>query len=366
MRFAICIVSLVFCLIFCACTPTSGDDFRFSENRFPFDPDLYSWKTASWTPFTVADSITGLTYGTPGDKDCYVAVSRSGVIGWSNNGDIWHKAIKEIPVEDPPVNPADVPDPFNVSFNNVAWGGGIFVAVADGGKTAVSHDGISWTAGEIAGFGSENITGITYGKGMFVAVGGNANISHSTDGLSWTFCKDDAFGGSKLNDIAFDGERERFFIVGDEGKRGWSDDPTSGNWNYRGTEAPFHTNHIRKVTVGQRGNGIGIGIVFDEWGGKRIAIATTHDFGGFDSDLHTDLFGNNTINGIAFGGNCFVAAGAAAIIGWWPSNEPDNNSQRYWRALNFTEFQWWEISAVAALKDRFYVGGVGGKIGYSK
>jgi hypothetical protein len=117
--------------------------------------------------------------------------------------------------------------------------------------------------------------------------------------------------------------------------------------------------------VGRYGSGIGIGIVFDEWDGKRTLIAKKN-FDDFDADLHNDLFFNNNINGIAYGGNCFVTAGSGAMIGWWPSDEPSNNSQRHWRALSFTEFRWWEITAVAAMKDRFYVGGIGGKIGYSK
>ena len=107
--------------------------------------------------------------------------------------------------------------------------------------------------------------------------------------------------------------------------------------------------------------------MFNEWGGKRTAIAVNpDDFSNFDPDLHNDLFFGNNINGIAWGGGYFVAAGTGAMIGWWPTAEPGNDSQRYWRALSFTDFQWWEISALAAMKDRFYVGGVGGRIGFSK
>jgi hypothetical protein len=367
-------VPLVLCLLFSACTPPAGNGSPSGENRVPFDPDLYSWKTASWTPFTVADTISGFAYGTPEGNDRYVAVARTGVIGWSSNGDVWHRAVKLIPVTDPPADPALVPDPFNASFNAAAWGGGIFAAVGNGGKIAWSQDGISWTSegysGGITGFGTENIMGIAWGQGVFVAVGGNANIAYSSDGRNWTGCRDSAFGTSQLNDIAFDSSGGRFYIVGNDGKRGWSDDPASGNWHLLelpGMDTPpFGKNHIRKVTVGRYGEGIGIGVVFNEWGGKRTVIATNNAFGNFDADLHTDLFGDNNINGIAWGGGCFVAAGTAAMIGWWPSAEPSNNSQRHWRALSFTEFHWWEISALAALKDRFFAGGVGGKIGYSK
>jgi hypothetical protein len=380
MKTVVGILFILCCLIFSACPPPEGT-LSPEETRVPFDPDLYGWKTASWTPFTVADSITGFAYGTPGGRDRYVAVASTGVIGWSNDGDIWHRAVKK-------PDPDDVvtSDPFSgTSFNAAVWGsgpaGGIFVAVANDGKVALSEDGISWTAvgynDGIAGFGSEHIKGIAYGNGIFVAVGGNANISYSSDGKIWTGCRDSAFGSSQLNDIAFDNEGGRFYIVGDDGKRGWAE-PGSNSWHciepaaypssppYPDNYTPSYTNNIRKVAVGHYGDRIGIGIVFDEWGGKRTAISTNVDFGGIDGDLHSDLFFDNSINGIAYGGGNFVAAGSAAMIGWWPVAEPGNNSQRYWRALSFTEFQWWEISALAAMKNRFYAGGVGGKIGYSK
>jgi len=369
------VVSLALCLLFGACTPPASDGSLSEGSRVPFDPDLYGWKTASWTPFTVADSISGFAYGTPQGNDRYVAVSKTGVIGWSSDGDIWHKALTLIPVTNPPTDPADVPDPFNASFNAVAWGSGIFVAVGNKGKIAWSEDGINWTAGLMgSSFGTEDVAGIAWGKGIFVAVGGNANIAYSSNGRSWKGCRDSSFGSSRLNDVAFDNTGSRFYIVGNDGKRGWADDLESengqGNWNLielpNMETGPFGKNHIRKVTVGRYGNDIGIGIVYNEWGGKRIAIATNEDFGNIDADLHSDLFGDNNINGIAYGGGYFVAAGTAAMIGWWPGAEPSNESQRHWRALSFTEFRWWEISAVAALKDRFFVGGVGGKIGYSK
>ena len=361
-------------VLLCACVMPENP----GEARRPFDPDLYAWKTASWTPFAVEDSIAGFAYAKINNSDRYVAVSYSGVIGWSNDGDIWHRAVA-----------AEVggssasPNPFNASFNAVACGDGVFIAVGNDGKIARSTDGIAWTAlghsGGISGFGASNIMGIAWGftenktngakTNMFVAVGGYANIAYSLDGgLTWAECKDPSgnFGTSQLNAIAFDPGGARFYIGGSDGKRGWSDDPRLKNWHHKGGEHPFYGNSIRKITVGRYEDKIGIGIAFDEYDYKRITIATNADFGDLDSDLDAGGFGDNAITGIAFGSNVFVAAGSSAMIGWWPSDNPQKRSDRYWRALSFTEFQWWEISALAALKDRFFAGGVGGKIGYSK
>jgi hypothetical protein len=41
-------------------------------------------------------------------------------------------------------------------------------------------------------------------------------------------------------------------------------------------------------------------------------------------------------------------------------------AERYWRALSFYEFRWWEITSLAVLNGRYFAGGIGGKIGSSK
>jgi hypothetical protein len=54
---------------------------------------------------------------------------------------------------------------------DIAYGGGKFVAVGNGGSAAYSDDGITWTAGITSVFSTTHITGIAYGAGRFVAVG---------------------------------------------------------------------------------------------------------------------------------------------------------------------------------------------------
>ena len=358
---------ILLCAIFISCSEPRFDD----SDRQMYDPDLNAWRTASWAPFTPSDSITSFAYGytadmTPGNGR-YVAVSSSGIIAWSNDGDIWYRAQAADDSGD---------NPFEVHFNAVTWGNGRFVATANEGKVSWSQDGIQWNAeghsGGIDGFGTENILGIAWGRGIFVAVGANSNIAYSADGITWTSCRDASFGGSQLNDIAFDSEGGRFYIVGNDGKRGYNSDPaSSSDWNLLELESPitrpFGRNHIRKVTVGRYGSGIGIGIVYNEWGGKRIAIARNADFGNFgplDEEINAILFNNNNINGIAWGGGNFVAAGTGAMIGFWP-NDISGSGEHFWRALTFMEFKSWEITALAACNGRFFVGNVGGKIGYS-
>ena len=387
-----------------ACNLSVYDALPPDTRTTAFDPDLYAWKTASWTPFTRNDSITGFAYGTPGGLDCYVAVSSNGVIGWSRDGDIWHLAKKDIP---PGRVAASVIDPFEnssgnpIQWNAAAWGGGRFVAVGNGGHTAWSRDGVHWNAGGyksdgsfigIDGFGTAHIKSAAWGDGYFVAVGANGNISWSAEGIIWSRCRyvNAAFSGVTLNCAAYSESEKIFYIAGDSGNTGWCESgklKTSSlnhyKYNSRNTGTypsnekadpgyPFFGNAIRKITLGKYGDKPALGVVFNEWGGRRMAISATehyrmqngaHDW---DADLDAGGFGNNSINGIAWGNGYFAAAGQDAKIGWWPSANPGNAGERYWRALSFTEFFNWEIYTLAACKDRFFAGNAGGKIGYSK
>jgi hypothetical protein len=63
---------------------------------------------------------------------------------------------------------------------SVAYGNGLFVAVASG-TSATSTDGISWTQRTLA-----NYQWIAYGNGLFVAVGGSSAYATSTDGVTWS------------------------------------------------------------------------------------------------------------------------------------------------------------------------------------
>jgi hypothetical protein len=371
----------------------TGDDPQTEQHSF--DPDLEGWTMASWTPFTVKDTISGFAYAEIDGKDVFVAVSSGGVIAYSNDGTIWEHALEKKQIVEPGTPPkiTETIGPLDESFTNyhavAVSDDGVFIAVGNGGRILYSSDGVIWTRGPsagIAGFGSENIYGIAYGKigtaGYFVAVGANTNISCSSDkGLTWA-------GGSaaadfnndttiQFNDICYG--NGVFYVVGDSGWTGYSNNP-AGTWNnylynvrdYSLSEKddpgyPFFGNTIRRVVFGKYGSGTGIGVSFDEWGGRRMAVILTSDFARnqhWDADLDAGYFGNNGIYGIAYANNYFVAGGDAAMLGYWPSAQYETD--RYWRVLSLLEFNYWRISVIAACKDRFFAGGDGGKIAYSK
>jgi hypothetical protein len=337
-----------------------------------YDPDLNGWRSASWSPFFMGDRIIGFAYG----NGRYVAISKksaTGKIAWSKDGDIWKKA--QLPQESS-----------DAAFNAVCYGetgsGGMFVAVGDSGMYTWSRDGEKWNEPvEMKDFNTNDINGIAFGAGFFVAVGGSGIISYSADGISWAQSDAPApFAGVVLNDIAYDAYTGAFYVVGDGGQKAWANNPSgSSPWKYRGPDYPLgYTANITKVTVGRYGDKIGIGMLYyytDSSPAKRFAVAINPDFVFNDKkddckylDMHIEqfLFGDLTMNGIAWGGGNFFVAGSGAMIGYWPSAEPSREGERFFRAISFPDFKRWEISALEACNGRFFVGNVDGKIGYSK
>jgi hypothetical protein len=363
------LAAVFICCVICNTASCKNPEYDASGEQ-SYDPDLTGWKTASWAPFLMDDKITGFAYG----EGRYVVISQNegaiseiGKIAWSNDGDIWKKA--------------NIPQELSyTAFKAVCYGetasGGRFVVVGDNGCYAWSSNGENWIIAspvEMNGFGANGINGIAFGAGLFVAVGNNKRISYSPDGISWTASDTMSFPTVSLNDVTYDSYNGCFYVVGNGGNRGWTENPAA--WNYRAPEAPIGSENIIKVTAGRYAGETGIGILYGS--PARFAVAINPGFN-FNSDLDRDieqfLFAdyNYAMNGIAWGspsgdgnGN-FVVAGACAMIGYWPSAEPSKTGDRFFRAISFPDFKKWEISALEACNGRFFIGNVDGKIGYSK
>src|SRR5690554_3530518 len=78
----------------------------------------------------------------------------------------------------------------NESWLSVAYGDGLFVAVANndtGNRVMTSPDGITWTSRSSPPH--NQWTDVTYGNGLFVAVansGTGNRVMTSSDGINWT------------------------------------------------------------------------------------------------------------------------------------------------------------------------------------
>lgn len=79
--------------------------------------------------------------------------------------------------------------PQSVVWCDVQFGGGLFVAVNGNGNTAsnfcaTSPDGITWTQRTMAT--SQGWYRVSYGNGLWIATANSAIINKSTDGINWT------------------------------------------------------------------------------------------------------------------------------------------------------------------------------------
>src|SRR5690242_7122454 len=114
-------------------------------------------------------------------------------------------------------------------LNDIAYGGGRFVAVGDNGTIVVSSDGTNWTRNAS---GTTNLlTSITYGNGQFLAVGFSTYALASIDGSAWT--KVQVAGGFGPHQVGYgDGQ---FFLI----NIGSILTSTNGsNWVYRFSANP--------------------------------------------------------------------------------------------------------------------------------
>jgi hypothetical protein len=76
--------------------------------------------------------------------------------------------------------------PANATWTSVAFGNGVYVALASGSATAAtSPDGVTWTARTLPA--SLSWSAVTYGGSQFVAVASGSNVAAtSPDGITWT------------------------------------------------------------------------------------------------------------------------------------------------------------------------------------
>lgn len=136
----------------------------------------WSWRGERWNAESF-DTATGAMSGVVwGEADSlWVAVGRlaggNGQIESSPDGVTWT---------------ARAPGGSSDDLNDVAYGGGIFVAVGDAGEIQRSTNGTAWTQETSDGPTAQGFNSITYGDGLFVAVGSSGTVQTSPDGTNWT------------------------------------------------------------------------------------------------------------------------------------------------------------------------------------
>ena len=332
-------------------TAINGDDVTMRKVVAQGDGPI-NWTAVASSPFGTSDVID-VAYG----NNTWVAVANEGKVAYSSDGRTWTLVTWT----------AAMPTPFGTSNNQmyaVAFGNGIFIAVGRQGM-ASSPDGRTWTK-----IGTSNPNNLAFGGGRWVAVGGAGGTAYSTDnGSTWTnVSAGDVFGTSTaanrsgIFSVAYG--NNRWIIGGDGGRMATSSNGASwtavanttfpsGGQNYEINDIAYANN--RWVAVGARG------MAYSTDGANWTSVTTA---------VRAVVFqGGSSINvgGVAFGNNRWVAVGADGRIGYSADGAA-------WTAVaNTTIWQYTNdrnqtvrayIRAVAYGGGRFVAVGSQGKIAY--
>jgi hypothetical protein len=153
---------------------------KFVAITYNSDRAAYSKDGINWTITTMpnSDNWRDVAYG----NGIFVAVANkynTNKAAYSTNGINWTETTLSS----------------NAYWYNVAYGNGIFVAIGTNKQPSYSTDGIIWynSTNSLPGDNAITWQKVAYGNGMFVAISSNANISdgsnlaaYSTNGINWT------------------------------------------------------------------------------------------------------------------------------------------------------------------------------------
>lgn len=181
------------------------------------------------------------------------------------------------------------------SLNDVAFGGGLYAAVGNGGATFTSPDGSSWTP-QTSGV-VQDLRGVAYGGGRFVAVGDGGTILASDDGVTWASQSGGA--GALLSDVTYGGGQ--FVAVGSaSGSAVILTSPDGLAWSAATPPPGFN-----EVTVVAYGSGVYVvaGVPSDSEG---VSLAASADL------VTWNTYGDGSliyIRGATYGAGRFVVVG---------------------------------------------------------
>lgn len=176
-------------------------------------------------------------------------------------------------------------------MENIAYGGGQFVAVGSGGTILTSGDGVAWTRRTTSTF--RRLIDVAYGNGRFIAVGARGTMLSSTDGAAWAVV--DPGTPDRLEGIGYGGGL--FVAVGENGTTITSPDGVAWAKQNRGP-----TRDLDGMTLGP---GLLAAV------GKFGAVITSTD-GVHYAEQVTGT--TNDLHGIAWGGGLYVAVGDPGVI----------------------------------------------------
>jgi hypothetical protein len=235
----------------------------------------------------------------------FVAVGSDGKIMRSTDGIAWSIATS-----------------LSAYFTGIDYGGGRFVAVGTGGcstNIVSSSDGITWTSNTTRLANSFN--NVAYGNGVFVAATSltqnNREFAVSSNGTNWTFVNPPAPNVSvAYANVSFGDGR---FIVNRYDTSTLLVSTNGTSWTYNTTRTPSNLRYVNRITFG---NGIFVGTGQSSQTGYTSLASSTN---GVDWTIHTTLV---PYGSVAYGNGLFVmvpANSASRGNSWESSNGTDWN-----------------------------------------
>jgi len=241
--------------------------------------DIWTWRN----PLPTGNALYGISHGLINGNGLFVAVGTNSTIVTSPDGTNWQQQIA----------------PPGSSLSAVAAGPGGFVAVGADTATGTinviltSPDGTNWSANNQAGgVGNNGFLAVAYGGGEFMAVGnGGVNWYSSDGGSTWSRGSTPA-GAPNLNGVAYG--NGMFVAVGDDGYI-FTSPGAGGLWTQQATN--LTSDDLDGIAYGGSTNGfvaVGPHDLLNSPDG-----ATWHDEGlpggeSADAVVHgTDVYGNN-------------------------------------------------------------------------
>jgi hypothetical protein len=228
----------------------------------------------------------------------------------------------------------------NFPLVDVAFGGGVYLAVAADGTILRSTDAIKWDEGAPGTW--SGVAAVAFGANQFVAVGSEGEALTSTDGLKWTATLVPEAAG--ITDIEFGGDR--FVAVGRSGRLMSS--PDGREWAFT---TPPASVQFGAVAYGN-GRFVAVGLTPNPSSHPAAilsAVLTSEDGTRWNP---VDIGPGIRLNRVAFGRGMFAAIGPD----WTTGVSVDGQTWRFKpRAPGITQPGDTAPAAIFSAKDRFVV-----------
>lgn len=186
----------------------------------------------------------------------------------------------------------------------VCYGGGVWVAVATGGKIARSiSGGATWSTLITNPFSGTDIYAVAYGNGVWLAAGASGKLARSTDGgATWGSLVLSSFGGASITSLAYG--NGTFVAVSANGDAAYS---VNGGATWSATlSTGLDTSNVSLFTRVSYGNGVFIAV------GRLGSIARSTDGGASWSRCGT--VGSSGMNGAAYGNGTWVVVSTDGYV----------------------------------------------------